>query len=70
MSYRVRLSCSDCTGEDPLGCFDGGTELLNNGQEFATIEDAERAGDDETRGCAPWDYEIEEMPARVLSGEG
>lgn len=26
--YHVIVYCRDCTGEDPQGCFDGGSEEL------------------------------------------
>lgn len=66
MPYFVRLSCRDCTGEDPLGCFDGETELLHGGREnnfepqsFATLDDAKRAGDIATCG-PPWEFTVED----------
>lgn len=58
MKYRVRVSCSDCTGEDPLGCFEGGTEVLE--ESFASRAEAQRAGEDYTKDCGPWDFEVEE----------
>lgn len=59
--FQVLLSCRDCTGEDPLGCFDGGTEWLNEGQTFATREEADAAGYAETKGCGPWEWEVFEV---------
>lgn len=28
MPYKVIIWCSDCTGEDPDGCFGGGTDAI------------------------------------------
>jgi hypothetical protein len=62
MSYRVRLWCRDCTGEDPQGCFDGGSELLESPlgvvADYGTEEEAEAAGRQAVRNCGPWEYEV------------
>lgn len=47
MKYRYRLSCPDCTGIDPEGCFDGGTWTSED--EFDTPEEAADAGYEATR---------------------
>ena len=65
--YQVRISCSDCTNQDPQGCFDGDTELLveewpnETVKLFSTKEEAEHAGYDATRDCGPWTFDIEEF---------
>ncbi len=49
--YRVEIYCTDCTGIDYMGCFDGGTRFLLEKKspdaalkfvEFDTIEAAEK----------------------------
>lgn len=66
MRYRVRLWCSDCTGEDPQGCFDGDTQLLSDDAPpfdvrlFATLREAVDAGYDATDGnAAPREFDVE-----------
>lgn len=64
-SYRVRLWCRDCTGQDPQGCYDGGTELIREPhpsfevRKFATLREAIDAGYEATRGCAPLEFDVE-----------
>lgn len=62
MPYFVRLSCRDCTGEDPQGCFDGGTEILEDehGEQrtFLGAAAAREAGDAQIRASALWWYEV------------
>lgn len=60
--FIVRIWCRDCNGVDPLGCFDGGTELLTERDSdkpivFATFEEADHAGY-ESEGGAPYDHEV------------
>lgn len=65
MSFRVRMSCRDCTGEDPMGCFDGGTELLGDDapELFATLRDAVQAGRElHFQGPMEWDVEYADGP--------
>jgi hypothetical protein len=59
--FQVRLSCRDCTGEDEQGCFEGGTELLNDGEQFDTRELAAAAGIAAIRGVGPWHFEVEDV---------
>lgn len=47
----VELSCRDCTGEDPQGCFDGGTEQ----KEFDSLEEAIKYAERVTSDV-PWEY--------------
>lgn len=68
MSWRVRVWCRDCCGEDPQGCFGGSDSWIESDdltsdapKEFATREEAEAAGDEYTKG-PPWDFEVEESP--------
>lgn len=56
--FRVRLWCSDCTGVDPQGCYDGGTELLREGRTFATLRAAVDAGYEETKDGAPRKFDV------------
>ncbi len=62
MSYRVRLWCRYCTGEDPKGCFDGGTEFIpgdsDEDAQFETVALAKTAGQAAIKGCGPWEYEV------------
>ena len=37
MTYLIRVTCGDCTGTDPQGCFSGGYG-------YATVEDEEGIG--------------------------
>lgn len=75
MSYFVRLSCPDCTGEDPQGCFDGGTELIDEKisgkwrpKPFATIAEALAAGYDAIDDSI-YRFEIEDETGRELKEE-
>lgn len=64
MNYRVRLSCPDCSdGQDPQGCFDGDTELLE--EQFSSIAAALAAGHAATRNSI-WDFSIEDEDGREL----
>lgn len=77
MTYLVRLWCRDCTGEDPAGCFDGGTEFIpsedgDDAQEFETIAAAKDAGYSATKNCGLWEYEVtdeegEDLPDELLA---
>ncbi len=60
--YRVVLYCSDCTGEDPDGCFDGGTEALE--ETFTDLELAHEAGWKATHDVGPWGYVIEDVETK------
>ncbi|HJT55901.1 MAG TPA: hypothetical protein VJ761_05365 [Ktedonobacteraceae bacterium] len=42
MKYHYRLSCPDCTGIDPQGCFDGGT--YTSEEEYDTPQEAMEEG--------------------------
>ena len=72
MTYRVRLYCRDCTGIDPMGCFDGGTELLESDtrpfiiREFDSTGAASAAGARATTGAAPWEYEVIDESGEVV----
>lgn len=63
-TFRVRLWCRDCTGEDPQGCFDGGTQLLETSAPpfdpatFPTLSAAVDAGHAETKDCGPWEFDV------------
>jgi hypothetical protein len=64
--FRVRVWCRDCTGEDDKGCFDGGTEWIGpdgvlgwgSPAEFATLEEARKAGDEKVSKCGPWEFDV------------
>lgn len=70
MPYFVRLSCRDCTGEDPRGCFDGGTEMLEDEHSeqriFADVASAREAGRAEMRTCPVWEYEVVDEDGDVV----
>ena len=81
MSYLVEVWCGDCRHEDPLGCFDGGSEWItgeglgskSEAVEFKTREEAEDAGDEQVRNCGPWRYTIHEKsnaPAETRPASG
>lgn len=49
--YSLRIYCRDCLNEDPLGCFDGGYEIVTNDRNneplcFDDIETAIKGADD------------------------
>lgn len=76
-AYRVRLWCSDCTGQDAYGCFDGGTELLHSRNApwepmtFPTLARAMDAGWDATEDCSPWGFDVfDENDEKVASSDG
>ncbi len=55
--YAVELYCADCSfGQDPLGCFDDGTELQPD--TWDSVAEAKRAGWDAVRNCGPWEFRI------------
>jgi len=43
MTWRVLVWCDDCRYNDPLGCFDGGSDFLDGSYE--TEADARLAGE-------------------------
>jgi hypothetical protein len=51
--------CPDCTGQDPMGCFDGGTETHGP---FQTEQEARTAGDKAIHDSI-YRYDIEQRPA-------
>lgn len=56
--FSVIVSCLDCGGgQDPLGCFNGGSETIGV---FDTKEEAEKAGYDYIKDCCVWNFEIVE----------
>jgi len=73
MMYRVRIYCDDCYGDDPLGCFDGGTQLLCDAAPpyetfvFANLDAARKAGADRVRNCSPWRYEVIDEDDQVVA---
>lgn len=62
--FRVRLWCSDCTGIDPQGCFDGGTLILESDEapfdpiDFPTLRAAIDAGHEAVRGGGPLEFDV------------
>lgn len=58
MRYEVICSCRDCTGSDPMGCYDGEEWSLG---EFDTLDDAIEAGHIEVDDVGPWEYRIVEL---------
>jgi len=55
VGYKYRLWCPDCYGQDPDGCFGGGTELSE--ETYHTIDEADDAGWERTRGTI-WAYDV------------
>jgi len=56
VKWKVRVWCNDCGfGQDPMGCFEGGSEVLD--EVFETVEVAEDAGSDYCK-CSTWDFEL------------
>lgn len=43
-TYAVQVWCSDCLGEDPQGCFEGGRETL--GERFSSEKEAKTFADE------------------------
>ena len=67
MKYRYRLSCPDCTGIDPQGCFDGSAHT--DDELFDTPELAIEAGCKATHDVI-WEFEvIDEQGKVVRAGE-
>ena len=60
LEWFVKVWCCDCIGEDPLGCFDGGSEIIGP---FKSREEAVIAC--ETLDGPPWDFEVYESPRSV-----
>lgn len=62
--FRVRLSCRDCTGIDPMGCFDGGTAFVIDTKApwarltFATIDEAKEIGWDRVINVGPYEFDV------------
>lgn len=62
--YRVEIFCTDCTGQDPMGCFDGGSQILCESERpylvksFTELEQAKDAGYDATEDTGPWEFKI------------
>lgn len=64
--FTVTIWCHDCTGEDPMGCFDGGSETIyddppDSGQPILDMERAFEIGDKTVMNCGPWDYYVTEV---------
>jgi hypothetical protein len=64
-AYRVRIWCHDCFGEDPMGCFGGEDELLED--VYETQEAAEAAGDE---ACDNGVYRFEVVPHTPTPSDG
>jgi hypothetical protein len=70
--FTVRIWCRDCTGQDDMGCFEGGSDLLHEMKhpftlrEFATLEEAKDAGWEETKDCGPWEFDVEQDGEKVF----
>jgi hypothetical protein len=67
MAWKLKLWCRDCCGDDPLGCFEGTTEIQD--EEYATEREASEAG---KRACdgSPYDYEVFEATAAPDQSKG
>jgi len=63
-TYVVKVSCSDCTGIDDMGCGDGEPWYLTGEdfmvRKFDTREAAEAAGWKCVSDVGPWEFEVEE----------
>lgn len=58
MKYVTVMSCRDCTGSDPMGCFDG--EPWEYGP-YDTREEAEEKGRKEAAEVGPWEWEVKKV---------
>jgi len=66
--YILEVSCPDCTGEDPQGCFGGDVDQ----EYFDDLEEAIKSGEKSTNDGI-WEYRIldantgEELPAEIIN---
>ncbi len=56
MKFEAVVSCPDCSGEDPMGCFEGGVSC----ETFDTREEAEEWAENLV-GDSIWQYKIYEL---------
>ena len=58
MSWKVIVWCTDCgNGQDPMGCFDGGSEVVGI---FPTEAEASAfAGARRIEHGSPWQHDVE-----------
>lgn len=61
--YHYRLSCPDCTGIDPQGCFDG--ETYTSEDVFDTPQEANKAGWKATLSNI-YEYEVVDEKGNVI----
>lgn len=61
--YRYRLSCPDCMGIDPLGCFGGGTQISE--ETFDTVQQVIEAAWNATLRTI-YDFDIVDEDGNVL----
>lgn len=64
--YRYRLRCDQC-GDDPDGCFDGGSQLSEEG--FDSPEQADEAGSIVAGRVGPWEYQVTDENGHEVKGE-
>jgi hypothetical protein len=64
MKYKVEIWCNDCTGTDPMGCFDGGSEFVD--KEFESEEDAVEHGWNEIENVGPWEFRVYDENRNVV----
>lgn len=64
-TWCVVLSCSDCTGEDPDGCFDGGTESVyedpKTHEPIMSEDQANEIGWRIIANVGPWEFRAEKI---------
>jgi len=72
MIYYVEIYCRDCTGADPDGCFDGGSEILSEKErpwpaiKFESVEAAKDAGWDRVSDCGPWEFHVKDEQNNIV----
>jgi hypothetical protein len=55
--YKITMWCDDCSyGQDPQGCFDGGTEDVD--VTFSSREEAEEYVEENELNLSPRNYDI------------
>lgn len=60
--FVVVFHCEDCTGNDPLGCYDGQPWTLEDDdgktRVFATAQEAEDAAEEDGEVFSPIEYKV------------
>lgn len=67
MKWYFGVCCSDCVGEDPQGCFDGGC-VRYGPYETEKEATAEMEKHRQEHNCSLWEYEVYECETRDIGG--